>query len=167
MLGRLLEDRLGKVVPPGFQVAYSEDGLLRYTSDPGRFPGQTGTYQAGAAGTYVRDNFTLWGETDPERVVGACRQALDELQDYVDEASHTPWPDERTPPRPFAELRGAEVVWGGAPDAPVLECEPIPVERACLPSCCGASSRRGLYPGRMRGRKLDSAHRHLRSGVAH
>lgn len=128
-LGRLLEDRLGKVVPPGFQVAYSEDGLLRYTSDPGRFPGHPGTYQAGASGTYVRDNFTLWGDTDPERVVGACRQALDELQDYIDEASHAPWPGDRTPPRPFAELRGAEFVWGyGAPDAPVLECEPIPVD---------------------------------------
>ena len=129
VLGRLLEDRLGKVIPPGFQVAYSDDGLLRYTSDPGRLPGHPGTYQAGASGTYVRDNVTLWGDTDPERVVGACRQALDELQDYIDEASHAPWPGDRTPPRPFAELRGAEFAWGyGAPDTPVLECEPIPVD---------------------------------------
>ncbi len=130
-LGRALEDRLTRLIPAGFRVVYSNDGVLRYSSDPGRVPGQTGSYQVGSSGTYVRDNFALWGEGDPEHIVGVCRQALDELQDYIDEATHDPWPGDRTPPRPYAEIRGAEVVLGyGTPDTPVLECEPIRLDPA-------------------------------------
>lgn len=130
-LGRTLEDRLTRVIPSGFHVAYSDDGLLMYSADPGRFPGQSGSHRAGSSGTYVRQNFASAAGTDRERIVGICRQALDELQDYIDEATHDPWPGDRTPPRPYAEVRGAAVVLGyGTPDAPVLECEPIPLDAA-------------------------------------
>lgn len=133
-LGRTLEDRLTRVIPSGFYVAYSDDGLLTYSSDPGRFPGQSGSYQAGSSGTYVRRNFALWAGTDSERIVGVCRQVLDELQDYIDEATHDPWPGGRTPPRPYAEIRGAAVVLGyGTPELPVLECAPIPLDPAQEP----------------------------------
>jgi hypothetical protein len=36
-----------------------------------------------------------------DQVAYIVAQALDELHDYVDEASHAPWPESRTPPRPF------------------------------------------------------------------
>ena len=64
-----------------------------------------------------------------QRVVNACIQALDDLQDYIDEATHDPWPGDRAPSRPYAEIHGTRVVLGyGSPDAPVLECEPIPLD---------------------------------------
>lgn len=126
-LGRILEDRLRKIVPPGFYVLYSDDGRLVYSSDPGRFPGQTGSYRAGQTVVYLRDNFTLWGQTDEERLVNACIEALHALQDYVDQATHDPWPGDRTPPRPYAEFRDARVTLGyGTPGTPVLECDPFP-----------------------------------------
>lgn len=128
-LGHLLVDRLTKIVPPGFHVAYSDDGLLWYSSDPGRFPGQTGDYRVGQTGVHLRDNFPVWGQTDDERAVNACVEALHSLQDYIDEATHDPWPGDRTPPRPYAEIRGAEVALGyGTPDAPLLECDPIALD---------------------------------------
>ena len=60
-LGRILEDRLSKIIPAGFHVVYADDGLLWYSSDPGRFPGQTGSYRVGKSGTYLRDNFGSLG----------------------------------------------------------------------------------------------------------
>lgn len=74
--------------------------------DAGRFPGQLSNYQVGASGTYVRVNLEAYGETTDDPAAHVARQALDELQDYVDEASHEPWPGTRAPPRPFAEIRG-------------------------------------------------------------
>jgi hypothetical protein len=57
---------------------------------------------------------------------------LGDLQDYVDEATHDPWPGERgTPPRPHAQVRDQMLYqWYGGPDlneAAVLACEPIPI----------------------------------------
>jgi hypothetical protein len=127
-LGGILEDRLSKIVPAGFHLVYSDDGLLWYSSDPGRFPGQTGDYRVGQAGVHLRENFDLWGQIFGERVVNGCIQALDDLQDYVDEATHDPWPGDRTPPPPYAEIRETRVVLGYAtPRARVLECDPIPL----------------------------------------
>ena len=74
-LGRLLAVRLRKIVPTGFHVVYADDGLLWYSSDPGRFAEQTGTYRVGKSGTYLRNNF-VWGRTVQERLVNACVQAL-------------------------------------------------------------------------------------------
>jgi hypothetical protein len=54
---------------------------------------------------YARDNLQAHRETVEDQVTSIAMQALDELQDYVDEASHDPWPGMRTPLRPFAETR--------------------------------------------------------------
>ena len=69
-----------------------------------------------------------------DRLRDACpgiEQALDELQDYIDEATRDPWPGDRTPPRPHAQIRdGALHMWYGGADPiaqAVLACEPIPL----------------------------------------
>jgi len=59
----ILAHRLAAVVPAGFYVK-AADGMLRYTCDEGRFPGQQGNYDCGEVGVLVRDNFGLHGETD-------------------------------------------------------------------------------------------------------
>ncbi len=121
---------MAAIVPAGFHAEASA-GMIWYSADEGRFPGQLGDYRPGRSGTFVRDNFHAHGETDEDRVAGVAAQALDELQDYVDEASHEPWPGESSPPRPFAQVRGGLLhLWYGWPDisSPViLACEPIPL----------------------------------------
>jgi hypothetical protein len=53
---------------------------------------------------------------------------LDELQDYVNEATHDPWPGSRAQPRPYARIRESMLQLGyGDPDAPILACDPIPL----------------------------------------
>lgn len=127
-LAGLVAHRLQRIVPPGFHVDFS-DGMLWYTSDEGRFPGQTNSYQAGSSGTYFRDNFSGHGGTVEERIVGVCRQALDELQDYVDEASHDPWPGEIRPPEAQAEIRGSSLhLWYSYAGVVFGECEAIPLD---------------------------------------
>jgi hypothetical protein len=101
-LTQMLAHRLAAIAPAGFQVAAS-NGMLRYSAAHGRFPGQAGDYQTGMSGTDVRVNFEAHGQSAGERVAGVAAQALDELQDYIDEAAHEPWPGERTPPQ---ALRG-------------------------------------------------------------
>jgi hypothetical protein len=123
----VLADRLAAVTPDGFQVRY-RDGLLRYTCDEGRFPGQTGDYQPGSSGTYALENFGTYGEAEEDNLAGLARQALDELQDYVSEASHNPWPGTSRQPPAHAEVRGSALhLWYGEPDAVVLACDPIPL----------------------------------------
>lgn len=106
-LTQVLAGRLAAIVPEGFQVEAS-DGILWYSADHGRFPGQRG-----------------------ERPVRAAAQALSELQDYVDEATHEPWPGKRTPPQAYAEIRDAVLrLWfgeAGAASGVVLGCDPIPL----------------------------------------
>lgn len=126
----ILADRLAAIVPAGFSVT-AHDGMLWYSAVPGRFPGQQGDYRVGGSGTYVRDNFGVHGETAEEQLAGLAAQALDELQDFVDEATHDPWPGSRTPPRARGGVRGQALhLWYGgsesATDA-VLACEPIPL----------------------------------------
>jgi hypothetical protein len=130
-LTAILAARLAAIVPDGFSVQ-AADGMLRYSSDAGRFPGQLNNYQAHGSGTYVRGNFdALEGESDADRVAWVARQALDELQDVIDEATHDPWPGDMSPPRAFAQVRGDMLHrWYGGPDisdAAVLACEPIPL----------------------------------------
>jgi hypothetical protein len=126
-LAELLADRLTAIVPPGFHVE-ARDGMLWYSADQGRFPGQQGDYHVGQAGTYVRDNLGAYGETDADFVTGVAAQALDELQDYISEATHDPWPGIRAQPRPHAHIRDATLHLGyGDPDAPVLACAPVPI----------------------------------------
>jgi hypothetical protein len=119
----LLADRLAGIVPAGFHVA-AADGMVRYSADEGRFPGQSG--HVGRSGTYVRDNFGLYGDTDQDNIAGAGVQALDELQDYVSEATHDPWPGTTSQPPPRARISDAMLhLWYG--DPAVLTCEPIPL----------------------------------------
>jgi hypothetical protein len=98
----ILAARLATIVPAGFYVE-AADGMLWYSADEGRFPGQQSHYHVGRSGTYVRINFTGHGETDEDRSVGVAAQALSELQDYIDEATHDPWHEEpAAPPCPDA-----------------------------------------------------------------
>jgi hypothetical protein len=126
-LTALLAGRLAAIVPAGFHVQ-ARDGMLWYSADQGRFPGQQGDYRTGQAGTYVRDNLGAFGDTDADAVTGVAARALDELQDYVSEATHDPWPGTRAQPRPYARIQDALLHLGyGDPDAPVLACAPIPL----------------------------------------
>ena len=128
-LADALADRLAAIVPDGFHLR-AADGMLWYSSDAGRFPGQMSNFRVGASGTYIRDNLGAHDNT-AEGAVSVAAQALDALQDYVDEASHDPWPGTRTPPRSFAEIRGAHIhLWYGGPEVnspAVLACEAIPL----------------------------------------
>jgi hypothetical protein len=61
-------------------------------------------------------------------VADAGRYALDALQDYIAEATHDPWPGQRTMPGAHAEVRGSTLhLWHGPADDPVLACEPMPL----------------------------------------
>jgi hypothetical protein len=129
-LTKTLAARLNAIVPDGFHVNAAE-GMLWYSADPGRFPGQLSDFHVGRSGTYVRDNLRAHREAVEEQAAGIAGQALDELQDYIDEASHDPWPGVRTPPQAFAEVRsGVLHLWYGERDITgpvVLACEPIPL----------------------------------------
>lgn len=131
-LALILADRLARIVPAAFHVE-AVDGMLWYSADPGRFPGQQGNYRVGRSGTFVRDNLEAHGETAEDRIAGVAAQALEELQDYVDEATHDPWPGQKTPARAFAQVRGAMLhLWygrGGIEGEVVLACEPVPLAR--------------------------------------
>jgi hypothetical protein len=102
--------------------------MLWYTCEDGRFPGPLNDYRVGCSGTYVQKNFPRHGETLEDHIIGVSRQALDELQDYVDEASHDPWPGAVRPPQPHAEIRqGFLHLWFGENGHVDVECEPIPL----------------------------------------
>lgn len=126
----ILAGRMAAIVPAGFHVQ-AADGMLWYSADEGRFPGQLGDFRVGASGTYVRENFDAHGMTDADGIAGVAAQALDELQDYIDEATHDPWPGDRTPPRAYAQVRDRMLhLWYGGADissGPVLACQPIPL----------------------------------------
>ena len=112
----ILADRLSAIVPAGFGVRAS-DGMLWYSR---------GDDNAGRAGSYVRDNFGVYGESDEDNIVGLAVQVLDELEDYVDEATSDPWPGTTSQPPPHGEIRDEALhLWYGDPAAVVLACEPI------------------------------------------
>jgi hypothetical protein len=142
-----LAARLAAIVPPGFHVR-AADGMLWYSSDEGRFPGQLSDYRVGEAGTYVRVNFDAHeDESDADRIAWVGRQALDELQDFVDEATHDPWPGTVSPPRAYAQVRGEmlHLRYGGPDigDDAVLACEPIPLaSMQPVPKIVEATARR-------------------------
>jgi hypothetical protein len=121
----ILADRLAAIVPAGFHVE-AGDGMLWYSADEGGFPGQPGDYHAGRSGTYVRENFGVYGETDEDNIVGLAVQALDELQDYVGEATGDPWPGTTRQPPPHGRIGDENLhLWYGDPDDVVLACDPI------------------------------------------
>jgi hypothetical protein len=145
-LAALLAGRLAAIVPPGFHVD-AADGMLWYSADEGRFPGQQGDYRVGRSGTHVRENLGV-AEADADAdaitaitaitaaavAVAVAVQALDELQDYVSEATHDPWPGTTTQPRPHAEIRDAALhLWYAHPDNITLTCLPIPIAALIRP----------------------------------
>jgi hypothetical protein len=120
-----LADRLSAIVPAGFHVS-AADGMLWYSAEEGRFPGQSGEYRVGRAGTYISGNFGVYGTTDADNIVGVAVQALSELQDYVSEATHAPWPGITSQPSPHAQILDSYLtLWYGDPDNPVLTCARI------------------------------------------
>lgn len=122
-----LAERLSAIVPAGFHVD-AADGMLRYSSGAGRLPGQLGDYRAGTSGTHARANFGVYGQTGEENIIGLAVQALDELQDYVSEATHEPWPGLTRQPRPHAQIADSMLhLWYGDGGTVVLACEPIPL----------------------------------------
>ncbi len=129
-LTAVLASRLAAIVPDGFHVTASE-GMLWYSDGEGTAPGQAGSHhQLGTAGTYVRNNFHVFSETDEDRVAGVAAQALDELQDYVSEATHTPWPGRRIQPQAHAQVRDRVLYLWYGPDFDgdvVLACAPVPL----------------------------------------
>jgi hypothetical protein len=127
-LARLLAERLQQIVPPGFHVV-AANGMLWYSSDEDRFPGQDNGYRVGRSGTSIRNNFSLHGATLEDHIIGVGRRALDDLQDYVDEASHDPWPGRVTPPEARAEIRESRLhLWFADSGNVVAECEPIQLD---------------------------------------
>jgi hypothetical protein len=125
----ILAERMAAVVPDGFHVR-ADDGMIWYSADEGRFPGQGGDYHPGTAGTYVRDNFYAHGQSDEDRISGVAEHALSELQDYIGEATHDPWPGQRTQPHARATVRNRTLLaWYGGTDPDgsgvVLACDPV------------------------------------------
>jgi hypothetical protein len=129
-LTRALAARMAAIVPAGFYVE-AGDGMLWYSAEEGRFPGQAGGYRVGRSGTFVRINFEGYGQPGEDALAEVAAQALGELQDYVDEATHDPWPGRSRPPRPYAQVheKVLHLWYGGAElnDAVVLACDPIPL----------------------------------------
>src|SRR5580700_4031652 len=124
-LTAVLARRLSVIVPAGFHVV-AEDGMLWYSAEQGRFPGQSGDCRAGRAGTYIRANYDVYGASDEENVVGVAVQALGELQDYISEATHTPWPGTTSQPSPHGRIVDSHLdLWFGDQDNVTLACEPI------------------------------------------
>lgn len=123
-LTQILAERLTAIVPAGFHVR-AADGMLWYSAEPGKFPGQSGNYHVGEAGSHVRQGLEARGE---ENLAAVAAQVLDELQDYIDEATHDPWPGDRNPPTARAQIRAHHLhLWYGTPTHEVLTCEPIPL----------------------------------------
>lgn len=121
----VLAERLAAIVPDGIYVAV-RDGMLWFSAQEGRFPGQRGDYRPGEAGCHVRENVGADGTPEHEDIVRAAVQALDALQDFVSEATHLPWPGVHRQPRPDGRISGSRLeLWYGGPDAVVLACEPV------------------------------------------
>jgi hypothetical protein len=111
----VLAGRLTAIVPPGFRVQ-AGDGMLWYSS----------AASAGRAGSHVRENFGVYGETDEDNAVGLAVQVLDELEDYVGEATGDPWPGTTRQPRPHGEIRGERLhLWYDDGGTIVRALEPI------------------------------------------
>ena len=101
--------------------------MLWYSAD-GQFPGQSGNYQPGSAGSYIRSSFGVFGDSVEENVTGIGVKVLDELQDYVSEATHDPWPGTTRQPQPYARIIDSQLnLWYGDCDNTSLACEPIPL----------------------------------------
>jgi hypothetical protein len=119
-LTELLAERLNEIAPPGIQVL-AGDGMLHYSA--------VGTARAaGGAATFVTDNLDA-SLPLPQRLRQVGELALDEFQDYVDEATTQPWPGSVGVPPAHAEVHGSQLyLWYGPAEAPIAECRPISLD---------------------------------------
>ena len=125
----LLADRLAGIVPGGFRIE-ADGAMLRFSAEEGRFPGQSGSYDVGPSGSHVRQYLEVGSGTVADRLIGVCVRVLDDLQDYVSEATHDPWPGRTAQPTPQAQIHQGELrLWYGGPHGrqAVLACAPIPL----------------------------------------
>ena len=116
-LAQELARRMREVVPSGIRVTTEED-MLWFESDS--YSGKAGSYAC---------QWLYKGDGEPERLLtDACWHALDDLQDFVDEATTEPWPGERTPPKAHARLEnGSVILWFGDAETPDLVLESLPI----------------------------------------
>jgi hypothetical protein len=116
-LAQELARRMRDVVPPGIDVTVERD-MLWFSS----------AQHSGKAGTYACQ-WLYQGRGEREQLLAeACRRALDDLQDFVDEATTEPWPGLRTVPDAGTRVEDGKVLlWYGDRDAPVLLLEPLPL----------------------------------------
>ncbi len=93
--------------------------MLRFTS----------VWRSGTSGTYACQ-WLYQGKGEAERLdAEACRRALDDLQDFVDEETTEPWPGSRTVPAADTRIEDREVrMWCGDGDESVLLLEPLPLD---------------------------------------
>jgi hypothetical protein len=82
---------ISSIMPDGFHV-WAAGGILHYSADPSIFKGQLSGYKVGPTGTSIKYNFGSYGTSESANIIGAAIQALSELQDYISEATHIPWP---------------------------------------------------------------------------
>jgi hypothetical protein len=86
------------------------------------------TAHHGTAGTYGC-RWLSEGEGEAEHLLAeACRRALEDLQDFVAEATTEPWPGSRSMPHAGARVEdGSVLLWYGERDHPVLLLESLPL----------------------------------------
>jgi hypothetical protein len=66
------------------------------------------------------------GTSGEENAIGVATRVLDDLQDYINEATHDPWPGTSRQPAPHAQIIDSQLnLWYGDPGAVVLACESI------------------------------------------
>lgn len=121
-LASALAGVLRPVVPPRVQV-HSEGSTVVVRGD-----------DFGVAGgpTHIELGWFDLGTVPPpdprEQVVGACLMVLEQVQDFVAEATTEPWPGERTMPTPHVTIRNGQIHGRyGSTARPVLVLSPIPL----------------------------------------
>jgi hypothetical protein len=73
----MIAARMTAIIPDGFRVE-AADGMLWYSAEDGRFPGQSGDYHLGRSGTDLRAN--LEGRRADEEPVGQCQAETEVAQ---------------------------------------------------------------------------------------
>jgi hypothetical protein len=119
-LGLLLVERIQEVLPAGFTVECDSERTMLWFKRQG---------VSGYAGSYALQILVGEGGNVEQRISAACRVALDDLQDFVDEETTDPWPGSKNVPPARAMVEGGQVhLWYGDIEAPALRLRPVPLE---------------------------------------
>ncbi len=119
-LGRLLVERIQEVLPAGFMIECDSERTMLWFKRQG---------VSGYAGSYARQMLVGGSDNLEQRISAACRVALDDLQDFVDEETTEPWPGSKNVPPARALVDGGQVhLWYGDIEAPALRLRPIHLE---------------------------------------